>query len=221
MTYGENEYLLLSGIQHFSFCRRQWALIHIENQWKENALTVEGKVVHERVHDKTQTESRGDELTVRGMPIKSESMGVSGECDAVVFTRSDDGIILHGRKGKWSVLPVEYKHGKTKISDCDRLQATAQAMCLEEMYCCRVDRAALFYFETRSREYVAVTEELRETVKRSFSEMHALFDRGYTPKVKPSDKCRRCSLCDLCLPSLMKKGETATDYILEHLEDEP
>ena len=218
--YNEDDYLLLSGIQHFVFCRRQWALIHVENAWVENGLTAEGRVQHTRVHDRTQTESRGEELIVRGMPIKSAALGVSGECDAVVFTKAEDGVSLHGRKGTWSVLPVEYKHGKSKISDCDRLQVTAQAMCLEEMLCCRIDRAALYYFETRSREYVDLTEDLRENVEKMFAEMHQYFCRGYTPKVKPTKACRQCSLQGECLPSLLGKKESADAYNRRHLMED-
>lgn len=217
--YSEDDYLLISGIQHFSFCRRQWALIHIEQVWTENALTAAGRVQHERVHDRSQTELRGDELTVRGMKIKSEKLGVTGECDAVVFTRTEDGVPLFGRKGLWSAMPVEYKHGKQKASDCDRLQATAQAMCLEEMLCCRIEKAALFYFETRSRTYIDITDELREKTAAMFAEMHRYAERGYTPKVKPSALCKSCSLRDLCLPKLLRRGETASAYIDRRLRE--
>lgn len=218
--YNEDEFLQLSGIQHFSFCRRQWALIHIEEVWKENVLTAEGRIVHERVHDRMQTESRGEELTVRGLPIKSETLGVSGECDAVVFTKSEHGAVLCGREGTWNVLPVEYKHGHSKVNDCDRLQATAQAMCLEEMFCCPVDRAALYYYETRRREYIDLTSELRVKVRQMFEEMHDLYKRGYTPRVKPSAGCSRCSLCDLCLPKLMKRKENASAYIQSRIRED-
>ena len=218
--YTEDEYLLLSGIQHFSFCRRQWALIHIEDLWSENALTAEGRVVHERVHDRSAAEKRGEELTVRGMPVKSALLGVSGECDAVVFTQSDEGVSLHGRRGLWKILPVEYKHGRSKANDCDRLQAAAQAMCLEEMFCCRIERAALFYHETRTREYIELSEDLRREVCRMFSEMHDLYRRGHTPKVKTSEKCGRCSLSDLCLPKLLRKSGTVSDYIDAHMRED-
>ena len=189
LTPRDDEPLKLSGIQHFVFCRRQWALIHIESQWLENA-----------------------------MPIKSEKLGVSGECDAVVFRKCKGGFTLAGRSGMWSVLPVEYKHGKTKVNDCDRLQVTAQAMCLEEMFCCSVDRAALFYHETRNREYVEITDELRERVRATFAEMHEYLQRGYTPKVKPTKQCGRCSLKDVCLPGL-EKTKSAAAYIRDHIEE--
>ena len=217
--YREDEYLLLSGIQHFAFCRRQWALIHIEGQWAENELTVGGQLVHERVHDSSLTESRGNEIIVRGMPIKSESMGASGTCDAVVFTAAEEGVALHGREGLWRILPVEYKHGKSKTDNCDRLQAAAQAMCLEEMFCCNIRRTALYYHETHSREYIDVTEELRETVKASFEEMHGYFRRGYTPHAKTGPYCQRCSLKEICLPRLMKTGKSAAEYVAARITE--
>ena len=216
----EDDYLLLSGIQHFCFCRRQWALIHIENLWAENGLTAEGRVQHRRAHDRSQTEKRGDELTVRGMPIKSAELGVSGECDVVVFTQAEDGVSLHGRRGLWRILPVEYKRGKSKVSDCDRLQVAAQAMCLEEMFSCRIERAALFYHETKTREYIDLTDELRGNVAKLFIEMHGYYRRGYTPRVRPSVSCKRCSLSDLCLPDLLKKKESASGYIAARLREE-
>lgn len=219
MCNSDDDILLLSGIQHFAFCRRQWALIHIEKLWTENGLTAEGRVRHERVHDKMQTESRGNELIVRGMPVKSEKLGVSGECDAVVFSAAEDGVTLHGRKGKWLPLPVEYKRGRQKTSDCDRLQVTAQAMCLEEMFSCRVERAALYYFETKTREYLDVTDDLRGQVEAMLAEMHQYASRGYTPHVKPSSACRSCSLKEECLPTLLKKKETVAKYLERHLEE--
>ena len=134
----EKDYLLISGIQHFSFCRRQWALIHIENQWKENQLTAEGKVLHERVHDSHVITKRKDVITLRGIPVRSEELMIVGECDAVELIPDENGFELKGRTGKWHIHPVEYKRGKTKSDDCDRLQLAAECMCLEEMLSCHV-----------------------------------------------------------------------------------
>lgn len=135
----DKEYLLISGLQHFSFCRRQWALIHIEQQWVENGLTAEGRVIHKRVHDVSCVDIRNGVITMRDMPVKSERMGICGCCDAVEFSKSDNGITLRGRQGQWDICPVEYKHGHRKSEDCDRLQVTAQAMCLEEMFSCKIN----------------------------------------------------------------------------------
>ena len=194
-------------------------MIHLEGLWSENGLTAAGRVEHSRVHDRMQTESRGDELIVRGLPVKSRVLGITGECDAVVFARVESGFSLRAREGQWSVLPVEYKHGKEKLSDCDRLQVTAQAMCLEEMFSCRVERAALYYFETRRREYFDLTEELRGRVRVIVEEMQQYFRRGYTPKLNPSASCRRCSLQNDCLPTLLKKKESARAYLERHLSE--
>ena len=112
MIYPEERFLQLSGLQHFKFCRRQWALIHIENQWAENYRTTDGAILHERAHDKDFTESRGDLLITRDMRIFSPTLGVSGACDVLEFHRSGVGIPLKGRDGLWQPYPVEYKRGK-------------------------------------------------------------------------------------------------------------
>ena len=143
--YKEEDYLQLSGIQHFAFCRRQWALAYIELQWDENVRTVEGKLLHEKAHDPTNAEKRGDLIISRGMPVYSRELGISGECDVVEFHRSQDGITLFGRDGLYEVIPIEYKRGKPKENDVDILQLMAQALCLEEMLCCQIPFGYLYY----------------------------------------------------------------------------
>lgn len=215
--YEEEEYLQLSGIQHFAFCRRQWALAYIELQWMENVRTVEGKLLHERAHDVTSREKRGELILSRAMPVRSRQLGVSGECDVVEFHRCEDGIFLQGYEGKYCVVPVEYKRGSPKKNQADRLQLAAQAMCLEEMLCCEVPCGYLFYGETRHREKVELTEEIRNTVRDMFEEMHGYFSRRYTPKVKWSKSCNACSLRDICLP-VLGKGKSARRYVEEHID---
>ena len=214
----QDDDLQLSGIQHFSFCRRQWALIHIEDQWQENGLTAEGRVQHDRVHDESISDFRGGVLTLRGMRIRSDRLRVSGVCDAVEFTPDPDGIALRGREGLWRPCPVEYKHGAGKLSDCDRLQLAAQALCLEEMLCCEIPAGALFYWKTRRRERVEIDAGLREKTKRMLREMREYYDRRYTPRVKPGKACESCSLSDACLPRLLRKGEAASvaEYVRRH-----
>lgn len=202
MDYKEEEYLMLSGIQHFAFCRRQWALIHIEKQWEENVRTVEGHLVHDRAHDQMLTETRGNIIISRGMPIYSASLGTSGECDVVEFHRSNSGITLIGREGCFEVVPIEYKRGKEKEDMADELQLAAQAICLEEMLCCSIPRGYLYYNETRRRTEVIISEELRNKVKEMFMEMHEMLSRRHTPKVKRSKRCNACSLKNVCLPEL-------------------
>ena len=220
MTYAEDDYLLLSGIQHFAFCRRQWALIHIENLWAENLRTTEGHILHERAHDSSVREKRGDVITVRGVAVSSPSLGVSGQCDVLEYRRDDSGIPLSGEEGKWRPYPVEYKRGTPKETRADELQLCAQAMCLEEMLCCDIPEGALFYGETRRREVVTFTEELRGEVRECIAEMHRLYDRGYTPKVKPSRSCNACSMKELCLPKLMKT-RSVKEYLAAAAEDMP
>ncbi len=204
MNYQEEDYLQLSGLQHFRFCRRQWALIHIENQWAENFRTVDGSLMHEKAHENGSSESRGDLLIVRGLAVHSSSLGVSGQCDVVEFRRNPDGILLQNREGLWQPFPVEYKRGKPKENNADSLQLCGQAMCLEEMLCCAIPEGALFYGETRRRLSVPFTQELRGQVQGLLTEMHDLFRKQYTPKVKPSKSCNACSLKELCLPKLMR-----------------
>lgn len=203
--YNEEEYLQLSGIQHFTFCRRQWALAYIELQWAENVRTVEGRLLHEKAHTITAREKRGDVMISRAMPVSSRVLGLSGECDIVEFHRSEGGISLHGYEGTYTVIPVEYKRGKPKTSHADLLQLAAQAICLEEMLCCDIPRGYLYYGETRHREAVELTEQLREEVRTVTGEMHDYFARRYTPRVKWSKSCNACSLKDICLPVLGKK----------------
>lgn len=218
MNWPEEDWLQLSGLQHFAFCRRQWALIHIEGQWAENYRTVDGQLMHERVHDQGFRESRGDRLTVRGLAIRSAELGVSGQCDAVEFFKDPAGIPLRGREGLWLPYPVEYKRGKPKGHSADELQLCAQAMCLEEMLCCPVPEGALYYGEPRRRTVVSFTPELRGQVQDSLAEMHELYQRRYTPKVKPSKACSACSLKDLCLPKLMGRKKVM-DYLAANLEE--
>lgn len=211
---------MLSGIQHFCFCRRQWALIDIEQLWAENQRTAEGEILHERAHDTHLDEKRGDLLVVRGLRVFSPSLGVSGACDVVEFSASPDGVSLAGRSGQWAPFPIEYKRGVSKQLDADRLQLCCQAMCLEEMLCCSIPAGALYYGETRRREAVPLGPELRAKVREMLCEMHALAARGHTPRVRPGKHCGACSLKELCLPQLCTRP-SVQKYIRSHMEDAP
>ncbi|MBR5094361.1 MAG: CRISPR-associated protein Cas4 [Oscillospiraceae bacterium] len=219
MSFREDDFLQLSGLQHFAFCRRQWALIHLEQQWRDNARTVEGDILHERAHDERAVERRGDTIVMRGLRIASAELGISGACDVVEFHRDRDGAKLSGEEGSWRPYPVEYKRGVTKIGDEDRLQLCAQAMCLEEMLGCSVPEGALYYGETRRRERVPLGPELREQVRRMLEEMHDYHRRGHTPKVKPGKHCNACSLKEICLPALCR-DLSATAYIRSRMKEE-
>lgn len=218
--YTPDELLPLSGIQHFLFCRRQWALIHVERQWQENVLTVEGKLLHKRVDDPFFTETRSGTIIARAVPVASYTLGFSGVCDVVEFTESPQGVKLPGRQGLFLPAPVEYKRGKPKSNAVDEAQLCAQAICLEEMLAVSIPRGYLYYGETRHRVEVELTTELRALVNQMAVEMHAYFQRGYTPRVKTSKACRSCSLVDICLPALQEKTMPASQYIRQKLEQD-
>ncbi|MBP2058972.1 CRISPR-associated exonuclease Cas4 [Lactobacillus colini] len=218
MTYSEDEYLQLSGIQHFAFCRRQWALAHIERQWQDNYLTIAGDLMHKRVDDPYISETRGSKFIVRAMPIHSREYGISGKCDAVEFLKDKNGVNVYGKQGKYLPIPVEYKHGKEKSDHSDKLQLLGEALCLEEMLFCHVEYGYLYYGKIRHREKVKFTESLRQEFEKDINEMHAYWKKKYTPRVKPSDRCKSCSLREICLPELLK-SENVHSYIKRRLNE--
>jgi CRISPR-associated exonuclease Cas4 len=217
MDYKEEDWLQLSGLQHFAYCKRQWALITLENQWSENLRTTEGHLMHERAHDDGLREKRGDTLIVRGLWVHSVRLGVSGQCDVVEFHRHPSGVPLDGETGLWLPTPVEYKRGRPKTHDEDRLQLCCQAMCLEEMLLCEpIATGYLYYGQTTRRETVALDRDLRDTVEQCLEEMHRLAARKHTPKVKPNKGCNACSLKETCLPFLMN-SQSASAYVRQRL----
>ncbi|MBI5824469.1 MAG: CRISPR-associated protein Cas4 [Chloroflexi bacterium] len=224
--YTQDDLLPLSGIQHFLFCRRQWALIHIERQWQENALTAEGRIMHKRADDPFFTETRNGVITARSVPVASYRLGLVGVCDVVEFLPSPagrgqgegDGVKLPNKDGLYLAAPIEYKRGKEKRDHSDETQLCAQAICLEEMLSMNIPRGYLFYGETRHRVEIEFTADLRTLVKDMADEMHNYFSRGYTPKVKTSKACRSCSLADICLPVLQEKVIAASKYINQNIE---
>ena len=220
MEYKEEDFLQLSGLQHFKFCRRRWALIHIENQWEENYRTIDGAILHQNAHDTEFLESRGDRFITRGVSIYSAELGVSGQCDVLEYHRGNTGIPIAGKDGLWQPFPVEYKRGKPREDTGDALQLCGQAMCLESMLCCDIPEGALYYGEIRRRERVAFTPELRTQVRQMLEQMHDLYQRGYTPKVKPTKSCNACSMKELCLPKLMK-NRSVSAYLKSAMEEAP
>lgn len=214
----EDHVLMLSGIQHFQFCTRQWALIHIEQEWKENTKTLEGQHLHRKADDPFQREKRGSKLIVRAMPVYSERLNISGQCDVVEFLQNVSGVPIHGAEGRYQPYPVEYKRGKPKKDRSDELQLTAQAICLEEMLLCTVHTGYLFYNETKHRVEVDITKELREEVERIVFQMNDFYQRRHTPKAKTGSHCKSCSLRDICLPEMLTK-RSVKSYIEGRLLD--
>ena len=179
-------------------------MIHIEHQWNDNYLTVAGDLMHDRVHTEGQIEKRNNVISMHDLSVYSPTLGVIGKCDNIEFIRDDSGITLNNYEGSWMPNLVEYKHGSSKNIDCDRAQLCCQAMCLEEMLCIELKQGSLYYGNNRRRETVLFDDELRQLVTKSLQEMHALFNSGFTPKVKPNKACTSCSLKDICLPSLIQ-----------------
>jgi len=205
--YTEEDLIQLSALQHLVFCERQCALIHIEQLWSENVLTAEGKIMHEKV-DTANRESRGKLRIEYGVPMRSLRLGLIGKADVVEFHKKDDGT--------WQPFPVEYKRGKPKIDDCDKVQLCAQAICLEEMMNVEILEGALFYGQTRHRYDVNFDSTLRKETEESAMRLRVLIASGITPKAEYSAKCKKCSLVELCLPKVSKK---ASNYLARVMEE--
>lgn len=214
----EEEFLMLSGIQHIAFCERQWALIEIEQYWAENVRTVEGKIMHERADDPYADETRKDIRIVRAMPVISHKLGLRGVADIVEFQRSQNEnkgktVQLDGRKGWWRPYPVEYKRGRPKPDDRDAVQLCAQAVALEEMLHISIESGALFYGQTRRREEVQFHAELRKRVYELACKMHELIKEGKTPKAVKGKHCSLCSLVEACQPNLSIRRKSVISYL--------
>ncbi len=208
---------MLSGIQHFAFCKRQWALIHLEQIWEENRLTVEGHHLHERVDNPYNNTTRNRVLTCRSLSVTSLRLGLSGIADVVEFYLTDvpdNSIDLPDRSGHWRPVPVEYKRGSPKTDERDEVQLCAQAICLEEMYGLSIDSGFLFYGETRHRTEVVFTRSIRNLVEHYSQQMHILFKEKRTPLPEYRSQCRSCSLINECIPRHAARWKSVEEYLL-------
>ncbi len=208
--YDIDDLIQLSALQHFAFCPRQCALIHNEQVWSESMLTAEGRLMHERVHDERR-ESRRDVRIEYGVPLRSLKLGLIGKADVVEFHRQEDG--------GWIPYPVEYKRGKPKRDDSDKVQLCAQALCLEEMLGVHIDEGALFYGRTKHRLDVVFDDALRSATEDIAAKTHELLAAGRTPPPAYAKRCDRCSLIEICLPRTMQKKRTVKGYISRMLDD--
>lgn len=199
--YEEEELLMISGIQHFFYCQRQWALIHVEQQWNDNVYTVRGDIMHEKADDPTIVETRQGKRVSRAMPLVSYTMGFYGIADVVEFINNT------------VIVPIEYKVGKPKIDNCDKVQLCLQAICLEEMMDTEIDKGYLYYGKTRRREEVVFDQSLRVEVRDISTKMHELFMNGITPSATYSDKCNHCSLYHVCVPRTKESYKSVQSYI--------
>jgi CRISPR-associated exonuclease Cas4 len=186
----ENDFIYISALQHYAFCPRQCALIHVEQTWLENRFTAEGRMLHEKV-DSGIAEKRGNTRYERSVSVKSEFYGLIGKMDLLVIT--------HGEPTQY--LPVEYKRGKPKIEDWDRIQVCAQALCLEEMRKISIVEGAIWYWESRHRELIQINDELRASTIAVIKQVRVMLNSGKTPlPTVDARRCRACSLTDLCGP---------------------
>lgn len=213
----EEDFLMISGIQHFAFCKRQWALIHIEQQWAENVKTVEGQVLHKTVDDPYKNESRGDIFSVRAMPLVCKSLGLVGVADLVEFKRmdsflKDESIKLKRKSGFWKPILIEYKNGRKKSTDCDEVQICAQVIALEEMFEIQINQAQIYYGQTQRRQDINISLELRKRVEVMVNEMHDLMITGSMPSAVWMKSCDNCSLINICNPRLYKKSTKVSSY---------
>lgn len=230
--YSEDDLLPLSALQHFIFCERQCALIHVEHQWADNALTVEGAHFHQRVHDELpRREVRGDTVLLRGLALRSLRLGLVGRADVVEFHRCTagetgvgadgrrEGVRLQGLPGYWLPFPVEYKLGKPKADHCDEVQLCAQALCLEEMLDVFVPEGSLFYGRVRRRHPVLMGDALRDLTCSTAEALHRLLAGGLTPSALFEPKCQNCSLKEICLPEVAARGKSVESYLNRQVLD--
>ena len=209
-TYNEDDLIMLSALQHYVFCPRQCALTHIEQTWTESGLTAEGRIMHEKVHEANR-ESRGDVRIEYGTPLRSLRLGLIGKADVVEFHRLTENT--------WQPFPVEYKRGKPKPDDCDKVQLCAQAMCLEEMLGIEIQRGALFYGKTRRRLAVVFDNTLRSKTEDIAGKARALIESGQTPQPVFSKRCKSCSLFGECLPKTIEKRKSAKRYLANAMSE--
>lgn len=201
--FDPDDYLMLSGIQHYAFCPRQWALINIEQVWDDNRLTAEGQLMHSNVDNPAYRQKNGELITLRRLAIASGSLGLYGFSDAVELTpsASPEKAVTHpAYPGLWRMHPVEYKHGRPKPDLRDKVQVAAQAICLEEMFDTLIPEGSVFYGDSNRRITFEIDKGLRSFTIGCAIEMHRIFDAGIIPEPVYKPHCRNCSLLDKCIP---------------------
>ena len=211
MTSNDSDHIPLSALQHYLYCPRQCALIHVEQAWAENQFTAEGRVLHEATSE-IGTEKRRGVRVVTAMPLVSRHLSVSGIADLVEMHKNEDGT--------WRPFPVEYKRGKPKSHRADEVQLCAQAIALEEMFNVALDEGALFYGETRRRVTVLLDPALRQLTQQVAIATRAMFAEKLTPAaVYEKRKCGGCSLVDHCQPKRLSRGVSAAAWLAAEIAE--
>jgi CRISPR-associated exonuclease Cas4 len=217
--FNEEELFPISALQHFVFCPRRCALVHIEQIWTENKFTVEGDILHQRV-DELGRESRSSLIVSHGVGIRSLRFGITGKVDVVEFRLTGEascGCKLAGKIGNWIPYPIEYKRGTARRGFGDEVQICAQALCLEEMLCCSVPAGSIYYASTRKRREIDFDARLRAETASAITGVRALIAAGITPPAEYGKKCDTCSLFDLCQPKLPVQGKDPRRYLARYL----
>lgn len=208
----DDDLIPLSALQHYLYCPRQCALIHLEQQWAENRQTAEGRLLHQRA-DMPKTQQRHGVRTVTAMPLLSLELGITGKADVVEFHRD-------AASGEERAFPVEYKRGRPKAHQADEVQLCAQALCLEAMLGRPVPAGALFYGQTRRRKDVAFDPALRRLTGETIDATRAMFASRQTPTARyEAHRCDACSLLDLCQPQLLGRRSVG-DWLLRQLQED-
>ncbi|KAF1049017.1 CRISPR-associated protein Cas4 [Xylophilus sp.] len=205
-----DDFIPISALQHYLYCPRQCALIHVEQLWAESRHTAEGRVLHERT-DRPRGERRRGVRTVTAMPLADASLGITGIADVVEF---------HGGASGEQAFPVEYKRGRPKAHRADEVQLCAQALCLETMLEQDVPQGALFYGETRRRTDVLFDSGLRQLTRETIAATRAMLQSGTTPTADyRARRCDACSLIDLCQPRLLRRSTSVGAWLARQLHD--
>ncbi|AXA37122.1 MAG: CRISPR-associated protein Cas4 [Candidatus Hydrogenedentota bacterium] len=213
----DEELVPIASLQHYIFCPRQCALMYVEQQWEENLLTVEGRLLHEKA-DSGATEERGGVRIARALPLRSERYGLVGKADVVEFIPAPSpsmGKSLSNCEGFWVVHPVEYKHGTYKPDLSDHIQLCAQALCLEEMLSCEITQGCIYYARPRRRQVVMFHEDLRRATIECIANVRQLLESATTPAPVYTSKCHQCSLVELCMPQLDPLRMRSKTYLEE------
>lgn len=210
-NYNQEDYLLISGIQHFMFCKHQWGLIHLEDIWQENVLTYEGHLIHQRVDNPLIKERRKNTFYSRSVPVVSHQLKIQGVIDIIEFNKDKKGIFIPDKKDYYIPIIIEYKRGKPKEGEEDKVQLCALAMAFEEMSQCHLDYGYIYYFQTNRREKVILNNTLRDLVRELIKEMYYYFKNKITPKPHKIKSCKNCSLTNICSKNFGNKN--AKKYI--------
>jgi len=206
----DDKLIPLSYISQYEYCKRRVGLLMIEQQWSDSTDTVKGTAEHKNVHSSGHM-TRGENSIITDMQVVSHKYNLIGKCDAVEVYEDDKGVLLNFLSDKrYRLYPVEYKHGKLRSEEEYELQLCAQAMCLEEMYFCKIESGAIFYISSHRRKEVVFTEKMRKKVADISDSLVSMLDSCKVPLAEYSSKCIKCSLKDICMP---ETEQSAINYM--------